>query len=360
MLSSWLAPLVVLSIAPPPSGVAAQRPVKPKVVAPVPRVAGAPVAPLPPLTAEERQILQSSPEDPVPKLLLGQAPGLEDKHYVVGNEWRLDLYHAKLQGLGGGYVGVGSDQAYLLIGSQRPAVAWLIDYDQQVVDVHRLYHTFFKDAATFEAFRALWTPDGQAQALQVLERELAQDPQKKALLRLYRKVRAKVDKRLTKVQKRYAQAGVPCFLDDTATYSAVRELVRAGRVRALRVDLLAKVGLQGIGAAARKLGVPIRALYLSNAENYWPYSKQFRANVQALPMDDKSLVVRTVSTWGQNADYVYNLQAGKTFQAWLATDWVRSYRDFVHWKLPKGPGDTWLFLTEAQPTPKPPTVKKKG
>ena len=54
-----------------------------------------------PFSPQQRAILQAIPEDPAPKVLLGQAPGLENKHYVVGNEWHLYLYGDKLKDLGG-------------------------------------------------------------------------------------------------------------------------------------------------------------------------------------------------------------------------------------------------------------------
>ncbi|MBI5608113.1 MAG: hypothetical protein HY902_04475, partial [Deltaproteobacteria bacterium] len=145
-----------------------------------------------------------------------------------------------------------------------------------------------------------------------------------------------------------SKAKAHCYLNDAETYAYVRSLVTGGRLRALRVDLLADKGVASIAAAARAMGLPVRAIYLSNAENYWNYSKQFRANMAALPFDDRALIIRTVSTWNLNYDYSYNLQPAQNFLAWLAKPWVRGYRDFVHWKRPEA-GEFLFFETKGDP-----------
>ena len=56
------------------------------------------------------------------------------------------------------------------------------------------------------------------------------------------------------------------------------------RIRRMTVDLTRNKGVKGIGDAALDLGVPIRVVYLSNAEQYWKtYPEQFRDNMLALP-----------------------------------------------------------------------------
>lgn len=303
-------------------------------------------APPEPLDAAGRAALAAAVEDPAPKVLLGQAPGLENKHYLIGNEWHLDLYAPKLKDLGGAYIGVGSDQAYFLMGMARPAVAWLIDYDDLVVQLHKVYFAFFAEAATPDAFMLLWTDE--TQGAPVLTRRLQGDVQAAELVKFYRRQRGRVVERLTRVSKTFAKAGVANFVKDEEAYAWTRAMVTGGRVRALRVDLLAKQGMLSIGEAARKMGWPVRALYLSNAENYWSYSKQFRANIAGLPMDERSVIVRTVSTWGQNADYSYTLQPGLNYQAWLSKPWVREYRDFVRGKQPKA-GEFLFYETHPDP-----------
>ena len=63
----------------------------------------------------------------------------------------------------------------------------------------------------------------------------------------------------------------------------------------MKGDMLAKNTMQGIGAAARAMGVTIRIYYPSNAPECWPFSEQYKKNVLALPFDDKSIVLQTLS-----------------------------------------------------------------
>jgi hypothetical protein len=66
------------------------------------------------------RVFFGSPEDPKP------AHRARDSHYWVGNECALHGFYQDIKGLGGGYIGIGSDQAYLLLGWARPRLAWLI------------------------------------------------------------------------------------------------------------------------------------------------------------------------------------------------------------------------------------------
>ena len=62
----------------------------------------------------------------------------------------------------------------------------------------------------------------------------------------------------------------------------------AGRVRSLCADLTRHGAVADIGVAARRLGVALRVLYLSNAEEYWERLPQpFRDNLRALPVDER-------------------------------------------------------------------------
>src|SRR5579883_1489971 len=81
-------------------------------------------------------------------------------HYVVSNENRHYLFRDAVRGKGGVFVGVGTDQNYLMAGWARPEVLVLLDFDQVVVDLHRVYRLAFLNAETPAAFMKLWAPRG--------------------------------------------------------------------------------------------------------------------------------------------------------------------------------------------------------
>src|SRR5690606_24051561 len=111
-----------------------------------------------------RSLFFGTIEDDAPPERGGVTEARKNKQYLTGNEKSLFAFHAAIAGLGGGYVGVGSDQAYLFIGWARPQLAWLTDYDPDVVRIHRVHRAFFLAFADPEAFLAAWSKEGTAQA----------------------------------------------------------------------------------------------------------------------------------------------------------------------------------------------------
>lgn len=323
----------------PPTPVTAPAPITsappqpaPSAMSPAP--AEAPPEPVHPAPLDEaaRAVFLGSAEDEPPVELGGVTEERKNQHYVSSNERTLEAFHPRIRDLRGGYLGVGSDQAYLMIGWARSELAWLIDYDPVVVDIHAIYHALFAAADTPAAFRDLWRVEGKPQAIDAIT-TAATKPDARRRELLYRRYRARIAKRLDAVIAGMTAAGVPSFLTDQAQYTYVRELVRAGRVRSLVADLTQTTGVQQLALAATKLAVPVRVVYLSNAEEYWnSLSASFRANILALPVDERSVVLRTLLTWDKNQDYRYNAQLARNYQQWLAQPWVRTIRDVVRRK----------------------------
>lgn len=317
----------------PPAATPAPAPVV--AVAPVPEdMPQAPAAPGPPqpLSAEQRAAFLAPAEDEPPPELGGVTEARKNQHYVTGNERTLEAFYPRIRGLGGAYVGVGSDQSYLMIGWARAELAWLIDYDPVVVDLHAVYHALFGVAATPDEFLALWRKENKPRAIAALH---AAYPGPAGVRRelLYRRYRARVAKRLDELHLGMTAAGVPTFLTDAETYTHVRDLIAAGRVRAMVADLTGEGAVRQVGAAAKTLATPIRVLYLSNAEEYWSgLPRSFRDNIAALHVDDGSVVLRTLLTWEINQDYRYNAQPTRSYQQWLAQPWVRTIYDVVRRK----------------------------
>ncbi|MBK8240146.1 MAG: hypothetical protein IPK74_31870 [Deltaproteobacteria bacterium] len=304
-----------------------------------------PAAPAPASPAQHARLLDS-PEDPEPKLRGGIVKELEDVSYIVGNEWSLDAFREVITGLGGGYVGVGPDQAYLMMGWQRPEFAWLIDYDPKVMRVHAMYHALLRHCGSRKEFLAAFEPEATDAIAEVLDDAVADD----RVRRLYRNNRDMFRWRLRSIERKLARRRVPSWLTDDETYVFVRELVLGGRVRALRVNLLDDLGMVGIGDAARELGVVVRVVYVSNAEEYWEqYAPQFERNLAALPSDARSLLLRTRLVWQVNRDYVYNAQPLQDFLAWLAAPGVETLEDVVGPKPPAQRDRINFVLTTARP-----------
>jgi hypothetical protein len=306
-----------------------------------------------PLSDGDKAIFFGTAEDPPAETLQATEKRLEGRHYVTCDEWNLHLFAPKIKDLGGGYAGVGTDQAYLFIGWQKPHLAWLMDYDPWVVYIHHAYAVFFREAATIEEFLAFWTDQNRKETYKLLKEKLAGHPDGKMIVKVFKHNRSHIERRLKKVGKQLAKEKIDSYLTNPATYDFVRQLVLNGRVRPMVGDLLADKGMAGIAEAGKQLGVPMRVLYLSNAEGYWKYGDQFRKNIISQFFDDASLVVRTVAAKWTNGDYRYNVQTGRSFQEYLKVDSIRSFRDIVPMGKLKGKGDIPLtFVEGAPPEPK--------
>ena len=270
-----------------------------------------------PLTPAAREILGSIVADPAPPaLVLGS-------HYWVSNESAHDVWRETINKLGGALAGVGTDQLYLLAGWQEPSLLLALDFDAEVVRVHELYGIAFAKAETPEDFLQLWRDAARDAGSwdELLAAGSADEAVRKRQRRTLDVAGNIISARLGQVKRRYAGLGIPCFLTDAAQYAKVRTLWQEGRVVALRGDLTASSAMLTAATAMRKLGVPLRTLYLSNAEKYFDYGPNFRANIVAQPFDEKSLILRTRHSPRMGAVegdvYHYNTQTGANFVAWM-------------------------------------------
>ena len=326
-----------------------------------------------PLTAAQAHLFWDSPEDAVPEVRHAYKKENEGQHFLYCDELHLELFEPALRALGalpgggGGYMGVGTDQAYLFIGWMRPTFAWLTDYDPLVAVMHRVYAAFLAEAATPADFLTLWR-DRKA-GLAVLNTRAANDPQIESMRKVFEQQEYYTLRRLEYLAKPVAKSKIKTFMNDADDFAYVRALVAARRVRPMLGNLLAEQGFKGVAEAARKLGVPIRGLYVSNAEQYWKYSDAFRANIQAQPFDAQSFIIRTQASKPSNHDYRYYLQSATAFAAQMANPKIRSVYEAVPFVQIDDPTTAPLTTIDAEgkhtlkwtkPPVKPPVVPVDG
>lgn len=284
-------------------------------VVPLAAAAPAPADPdlPPPIPRRFAQALATLASDPEPEHLAA------DVHFPTSNEEQHHLWRPAVTGLGGVFVGVGTDQNYLLAGWSRPEVLILMDFDQMVVDLHQAYFAIFKSAKTPQEFVAAWAWKRKKAGVELLEKEIADPVVRARVAKAFLEFRAAVELRLKHLIEVYRELKIPTFLDDPAQYQYLAALVKAGQVHAVRGDFRTGAALTDIGRWSTEMKLPVRAVYLSNAERYFQYTPAFRASVKALPFDDRSVVLRTVGLGSDKSvdPYFYVVQEGKNFQAWV-------------------------------------------
>ena len=240
------------------------------------------------------------------------------------NEPEIALFAPYIKNIGGGYVGVASDQNYSFIAQARSSFAWVFDYDIVVVWTHLLERAIVLAAPTPGEFVAAFRGDAAAKDFvrRALESAFADPAERERAFEIYEVYRPKLSP--------YFQAQLndspssPGFgwLAADENYRYIRHLFSSGRLVILKGDLLKDRTMTQIGAAARKLGVAIRVYYPSNAPECWPLTTQYRTNVLTLPFDESSVVLQTFSGLKigprQRGHWHYNVQSGLLQQALLA------------------------------------------
>ena len=282
-----------------------------------------PADPYGPVSDEVRARFAAIESDPKPPELT------RNSHYWVSNERSQFVWHealSKVGGVGGAYIGVGTDQNYMLAAWAKSDFIVLMDFDQAIVNLHQAYKVFFAAAATPEAFLELWSEDKEAEGQKLIEAAYPDAQEREPIARAYKIARKLVYLRLKRLKRQYPALDIPTFISDQAQYDHIRKLWANGRVVAIRGDLTAAKTMQQIGYALQDSDMKLGVLYFSNAEQYFEYTPQVRRNILAQPFADNSLVLRTLG-WQSHGfidgeEYHYNLQSGTNFAGWMQTSMV--------------------------------------
>ena len=285
-----------------------------------------------------------------------------DIHYVQSNETRHDLYFPFIEHKGGAYVGVGSDQNYTMIAAARSEVAFLLDIDFRVVDLHRMYDVLVRHHETPRALVDAWHEKNEATTKAVLAEALADvsERERARILRGFVTARETVYRHLERVIARKRDGEPSSWLSDEDNYAHVRALWQTGRIRVMPGDLAGAKSLQTVAAVCKSLEIPVRVLYMSNAEEYFKYTAQFISNITAMPLDEAgSMVLRTIynKNWVHADLWAYQVQPLVDFRTRLADRKNRSRNPMLRYadidgKLVKESGQEGLTLVSLEPQKK--------
>ncbi len=239
---------------------------------------------LPELSPAQQQILSSTNEEKPYNVRL---------HFLKSNERRHDLFFPVLTRLGGGYLGVGADQNYTLAAVAGAELLFLVDIDGEVIRWHKIYAAVIPLAESPQMLLKLL----QARAEPSVQQALVQRWPTEAteLLHSYRNYRHMIGMHLQNEMQVNRNGRPSTWMSDPVLYSRIRELMIAKRVIARVGDLHGERTMLGIGDAARALRVTMRTVYLSNVEQWFQYSPQFRRNLVHLPHDGRTIVLRTLA-----------------------------------------------------------------
>lgn len=281
--------------------------------------------------------------------------------YSLGsNETRLELFKPHIENIGGGYVGVGSLQNMVLAAWAKSEWIWMMDFTNVVVLANKAHIGLIKNSATAEEFISHYQKGANAKAKAVLDKEYQGHKELNDIKKAYDMARETVRLRVNLLKRLGKEYNVQYWLYDKPQYDYIRKLAQEGRIQAVRGDLTATQTLQSISSTAKKMGVPIRILYPSNAEEYFGKTfdvvdgkKGYIPNITGLYTDQKGVVIRTVSVyrwkypwapgsekahpWGFDKGFHYNVQPLQDFKAYMArTDIKPGHLDLMAYSEVKG------------------------
>lgn len=296
------------------------------------------------LSAEQNHFLTSIQADPAPEEIV------RNSHYWVSNEHNHQLWHPYIKGIGGTFVGVGTDQNYLLAAWAKSSLLILMDFDKEIPTLHEIYAYFFSISDTPKVFLNRWARRYATDSAEKLgghftviaeklarkeaaQKDLSETRSVKYIQRrvkryvrhrvkIYKRIRALIWRRLSKTKSKYQELKIETFIDSQEQFEHIRDLWASGRVIAIRGDLTANQTMLTIAQTLRNLGESLNILYLSNAEQYFPLTPEYRRNIINLPWGESSYALRTMA-WGslgfydEDEEYHYNIQDGKNFVTWM-------------------------------------------
>ncbi len=260
--------------------------------------------------------------------------------YLTSDEAELYLFKPYVTPRGGLYVGIGTDPNYVFAAWSKADVAVLVDFDQNVVDLHQVYAAFFAKAATPAEFLALWEKKNKEAADAAID---AFDAKRaKRLKRIYQAGRRKVLPRLEWMRDEWPKLGAATFASDLEQYKYVAKMSNEGRIYSVRGDLTKDKTMSDLGKFAKKHNLFVTTLYLTNAEYYFTFETgDYVANITGLPMEDDSIVLHTFPR--SQKEYRYIFETGPHYQAWLKSGKMADLRELIRRRAKKVEGQEHLL-----------------
>jgi hypothetical protein len=261
-----------------------------------------PADPWGPITEEQRTIFLAGEEE---------TRITTPEHYVKTNERRHDVWFPYIADKRGVYVGVAADQNYTLMAVAKAEFAFLIDLDWRVTELHRAYEVLIEASEDPKTLHDRFLAKNEEDSVKLIEAGLADlDPEtRRQAIISWRSARETVHQHLENVVARDQDGVQTSWLSNPEYYAHVRKMYQSDRIRMLVGDLTGPKTVQTVAAAAKGLGLPVKVLYLSNAEEYYDYTSQYRSNIGAFEIADDSVILRTIySKKWVHADALWNYQ----------------------------------------------------
>lgn len=274
---------------------------------------------------------------------IGNKKQLSADHYIFSNERRIDLFEPYIQGLKGGYIGVGTDQNLSFAAWAESEFVFLMDFDLYAVYVNLMHISILKKCENYECFLNAWNPKNKNQTWTWIEEDYKdrEDFSSFKEVFLYAIEPWHVPSRWRELEFMTKNFNFQSFHNREKDYTHLHKLAIMNRIRVEKGDLTKTGTFQSINSIYRQMNLPVRILYTSNAEDYFTYNQEFRENIISIPSDELSYLVRTISIGVKRMlnypagekyeDYPlhYNLQKINNMKLWMQDLNTKNILDIV-------------------------------
>lgn len=274
---------------------------------------------------------------------------LRAKHYPISNERRLDLFYPFIKNKKGGYIGVGTDQNLILISWAKSDYAYLIDFDWVAVYINKLHLLFISNSNSFEEFKYFWFYKNKQKGQEIIQNKIIDKKEQEKYFYVYKIGLESMPERFSDLEYITKNFNFISYHNNPEDFNYLKKLIEENKIHPVLGDINGNTILKKIGDSSKKICIPIRILYLSNAEEYYRYPKSFRENISNLFIDEDSLIIRTVTSGALEFGYPdgekfkeipfhYNIQKIKDLIEWFEEEnlWIYAMLKKNRIELQKG------------------------
>lgn len=230
--------------------------------------------------------------------------GLYAEHYPASNERRIDLFWNVIDSLGGGYLGVGTDQNLSFAARAKSEWIFLVDFDPEIVKVNRVHIFFLKNSQNYTEFKNFWNRKNRDSTLKYLVDKAGNEFSDLEIgLNIGLKPGIGVPERLQELDYMEKNFSLKTFSSKEEDFQFLRKRALENKIIAVNGDLTGPVTLKDISKSVSQTGLTINVFYTSNAEEYFKFPPNFRENIKSMPISEKSVLIRTITAGAKSMGY---------------------------------------------------------
>lgn len=253
--------------------------------------------------------------------------------YIIAPEKKHEQIIPFLKETGGVYIGLSTDQNFLLIPHLKPEYIILMDSKISVIATNQLYRYVFSTQKTPDEFIEFFAEKNAQKSLRKLMNHFRDIETQYGPIREFQRYKNRIFKNLQTKKTNWEKNKIKSFLTNQEMYDFMVKMSQSNRYIIVCGDLKGEKTLRSITKHLNKHQLKVSTLALSNAEQSFSYTDAFRNNIQNIPFLDSAIIIRSHQTKDQQ-NFTYYLQSTSDFILWLQQKQTKDIEDIRKTKVP--------------------------